>query len=66
MAAADGTEQQLAWEARQRPRAAAVALAVAGLSLAGILWSALALRDLPRYELVPHEEEYALLHRALA
>jgi hypothetical protein len=48
LATATGTDEQLAWEARQRPRAAALALATAGLSLAGILWSGLALRDVPK------------------
>ena len=48
MAAVAEHDNQLAWEARQRPRAAAVALLAAGLSLAGVLWSGLSLRDLPR------------------
>jgi len=48
VAAVADPEEQLAWEARQRPRAAIVALVAALLSVAGILWSGLALRDLPR------------------
>jgi uncharacterized Tic20 family protein len=48
VAAVADPEEQLAWEARQRPRAAAVAFAAAMLSLGGILWSGLSLRDLPR------------------
>jgi hypothetical protein len=46
--AGDAREQQLAWEARQRPRAAAASIAAAVLSLAGYLWGGSALRDAPR------------------
>jgi hypothetical protein len=43
-----GPEQQLAWEARQRPRAAIAAILAAFLTLAGYLWAGLDLRDTPR------------------
>jgi hypothetical protein len=42
------TEQQLAWEARQRPRAAAAAIIGAALSLVADLWTSAALRDAPK------------------
>jgi hypothetical protein len=41
-------EQQLAWEAGQRPRAGIAAIAGALLTLAGFIWSAAAFKDLPR------------------
>jgi len=41
-------EQQLAWEARQRPRAAIAAIIAGFLTLAGYLWAGLGLRDTPR------------------
>jgi hypothetical protein len=41
-------EQQLAWEARQRPRAGIAAIAGAVLTLTGFIWSAAAFKDLPR------------------
>jgi hypothetical protein len=41
-------EQQLAWEARQRPRAAAAAIAAAVLSLVADLWTSAILRDAPK------------------
>jgi hypothetical protein len=41
-------EQQLAWEARQRPRAAIAAIVAGFLTLAGYLWAGLGLRDTPR------------------
>jgi hypothetical protein len=41
-------EEQLAWEARQRPRAAIAAIAAAILSVIGYLWGGAALRDAPR------------------
>jgi hypothetical protein len=41
-------EQQLAWEARQRPRAGAAAILAGLLMMAGYLWIGLALRDSPR------------------
>ena len=44
----DAREQQLAWEARQRPRAAVAAIAAGVLTLAGYLWSGIALRDAPK------------------
>jgi hypothetical protein len=48
VAVADSTEQQLAWEARQRPRAG-VAAALAGLlTLGANIWSATAFRGAPR------------------
>jgi hypothetical protein len=40
-------EQQLAWEARQRPRAAIAAVVAGVLTLAGYLWAGLGLRDTP-------------------
>jgi hypothetical protein len=45
--AEDAREQQLAWEARQRPRAGAAAIAAAILMLAGFIWWGVVLRDLP-------------------
>ena len=48
MAVTAEPEQQLAWEARQRPRAAIAALVAAFLTMAGYLWAGLALRDTPR------------------
>jgi hypothetical protein len=47
-AVAGDREQQLAWEARQRPRAGIAALVAAGLSIVGFLWGGAALRDAPR------------------
>jgi hypothetical protein len=44
----DAREQQLAWEARQRPRAGVAAIAAAVLMLGGFLWWGIVLRDLPR------------------
>jgi hypothetical protein len=41
-------EQQLAWEARQRPRAGIAAIVGALLTLGGFIWSAAAFKDLPR------------------
>jgi len=41
-------EQQLAWEARWRPRAGFAAVTAGVLTLAGFLWTAVAFRDLPR------------------
>jgi hypothetical protein len=43
----DAREQQLAWEARQRPRAAVAAILAAVLTLAGYMWAGIALRDTP-------------------
>jgi hypothetical protein len=43
----EAREQQLAWEARQRPRAAVAAILSAVLTLAGYMWAAIALRDAP-------------------
>jgi len=47
VAVADSTEQQLAWEARQRPRAAVAAILAALLMLAADLWSGAIFRDAP-------------------
>jgi hypothetical protein len=44
----DAREQQLAWEARQRPRAGVAAIVAGLLALAAPLWRALALRDAPQ------------------
>jgi hypothetical protein len=41
-------EQQLAWEARQRPRAGVLAIVAGVLTLGGFIWTAVAFRDLPR------------------
>ena len=46
--AGDAREDQLAWEARQRPRAGAAAIASAILTLAGYIWLSVVLRDPPR------------------
>jgi hypothetical protein len=48
VAAVADREQNLAWEARQRPRAGVTALAAGVLTLGAFIWSAAALRDLPR------------------
>ena len=48
MAVVTDPEQQLAWEARQRPRAGIAAIVGAVLTLAGFIWSAAAFKDLPR------------------
>jgi hypothetical protein len=48
LAAVAQPEQQLAWEARWRPRAGFAAVAAGILTLAGFLWTAVAFRDLPR------------------
>src|SRR3954452_24631493 len=48
LVAAVDTEQQLAWEARQRPRAAVAAALAAGLTLAADLWTTAILRDAPK------------------
>jgi hypothetical protein len=45
--AEDAREQQLAWEARQRPRAGAAAILSAVFMLAGFVWWGVVLRDLP-------------------
>ena len=42
------TEQHLAWEARQRPRAAIAAILAAVLTLASDLWTTAVLRDAPK------------------
>jgi hypothetical protein len=44
----DAREQQLAWEARQRPRAGIAAIAAAVLMIGGFFWWAGLLRDTPR------------------
>jgi len=41
-------EQQLAWEARHRPRAGGAAIAAAILSVGSLIWMQEALKDLPR------------------
>jgi len=43
----DAREQQLAWEAVQRPRAAVAAILSAFLTIAGYMWAGIALRDAP-------------------
>jgi hypothetical protein len=48
LAAVAQPEQQLAWEARWRPRAGFAAVIAGVLTLAGFLWTAIAFRDLPR------------------
>ena len=45
--AEDAREQQLAWEARQRPRAAIAAIVAGVLTLGGYVWAGVALRDAP-------------------
>jgi hypothetical protein len=47
VAVATEPEQQLAWEARQRPRAAVAAIVAGFLTVAGYLWAGLGLRDAP-------------------
>ena len=47
MAVVDDPEQQLAWEARQRPRAGIASILAAILSLGGTLWSQAIFRDVP-------------------
>jgi hypothetical protein len=41
-------QQQLAWEARQRPRAGVLAIVAGVLTLGGFIWTAVAFRDIPR------------------
>jgi len=48
LAAVADSEQHLAWEARQRPRAGIAAIAAGVLTLGAFIWSAAAFRDLPR------------------
>ena len=48
MAVADTTETQLAWEARQRPRAAVAAILGAILTLGADLWTGAIFRDAPQ------------------
>ena len=48
MAAVADSQPQIAWEARQRPRAALIALASAILMIAGVVLTAISLRDVPR------------------
>jgi hypothetical protein len=48
VAAVADPEEQLAWEARQRPRAGVLAIVAGVLTLGGFIWTALAFRDLPR------------------
>jgi hypothetical protein len=48
VAAVAQPEQQLAWEARWRPRAGFAAVIAGVLTLAGFLWTAVAFKDLPR------------------
>jgi len=50
--AVEGSQDQLAWEARQRPAAAAAAALAGILTFAGTAWRALALADLPRVGLL--------------
>jgi hypothetical protein len=46
--AEDAREQQLAWEARQRPRAGVAAILAALLGLAGPMWRVIGLADAPQ------------------
>jgi hypothetical protein len=46
------TEQQLAWEARWRPRAGFASVCAGLLTIAGFLWTAVAFRDLPRSDFI--------------
>jgi hypothetical protein len=52
LAAVAQPEQQLAWEARWRPRAGYAAIAAGTLTLVGFLWTAIAFKDLPRRSFV--------------
>ena len=47
MAAVADPQQQLAWEARWRPRAGMAAVVAGLFTLAGFMWTAFAFRDLP-------------------
>ena len=47
MAAVADPEKQLAWEARQRPRAGWAAILAGVFTLGGFIWSAAAFRDVP-------------------
>ena len=47
MAAVADPEKQLAWEARQRPRAGVAAILAGVFTLGGFIWSAAAFRDVP-------------------
>ena len=48
MAAVADSQQQLAWEARQRPRAGLIAIASAVLMIGGVVLTAVSLQDIPR------------------
>jgi hypothetical protein len=48
VAAVADPEQQLAWEARQRPRAGVAAILSGLLTLGGYIWAGAAFRDIPR------------------
>jgi hypothetical protein len=48
VAAVAEPQQQLAWEARWRPRAGMAAVVAGILTLAGFMWTAIAFRDMPR------------------
>jgi hypothetical protein len=48
VAAVAEQQQQLAWEARWRPRAGMAAVVAGLLTLAGFMWTAVAFRDLPQ------------------
>jgi hypothetical protein len=48
VAAVSDREQQLAWEARQRPRAGVIAIIAGLIAPINQLWTGLALRDVPR------------------
>jgi hypothetical protein len=48
VAAVADSENQLAWEARQRPRAGVASILAAVFTLGGFIWSAAAFRDVPR------------------
>jgi hypothetical protein len=48
VAAVAEPQQQLAWEARWRPRAGMASVVAGLLTLAGFMWTAIAFRDLPK------------------
>jgi hypothetical protein len=52
VAGVEGSEEQLAWEARQRTRAAAAAAVAAVFTFVGAVWRGLTLADLPRVGIV--------------
>jgi hypothetical protein len=52
VAAVADAEEQLAWEARQRPRAGVLAIAAGVLTLGGFIWTAASFQDVPRSNFV--------------